>query len=434
DVYIGSAKRQPSVLLLQQPNGTLKDVTPVAILQDSLYEEVDAVFADVDQDGDPDLIIGSGGNEYRLNSAETQARLFLNDGKGQFSKSDALDAFHLQAACILAEDFDQDGKVDLYLGARCQSWNYGLPPTSFLLKNKGNGQFEDVTAQLAPALQEAGMVKGGQFVDLDQDGDPDLVLAMEWQPIQVFVNEEGHFSPKTLHPASGWWNFVAVQDLDQDGDLDILAGNLGENNKFAPSPEEPLRLYINDFDDNGQIEQILTYYLHGKELPFANFAELTRTLVKLKKDYLYSKDLAKASLEDIFGAEKLKSSLLLTADEMHSVWLENKGGNLDFDLHRLPDALQLAPLNAGLPINPDGDFLLGGNFLESNIEMGWYDADMGNVLQIDTSRQMHVHPLGQIRLKGQVRQIKALHIGGQTVYLIAINDKKMVALRADGSR
>ena len=428
DFYIGGAKRQASVLYLQNSAGTFIERTPTAIHQDSIYEEVDAVFADVDNDEDADLIIVSGGNEYRLKSKQTQARLFLNDGKGNFTRSPELDSIHLQAACVEATDFDNDGDIDLFLGARCQSWNYGLPPTSFLMSNDGKGKFSVVTDEIAPGLKEAGMVKDAKWEDIDGDGNQDLILATEWQAIQIWLNKEGKFKAIPIHSAKGWWNFVQLYDLDSDGDLDILAGNLGQNAKFQPTTEEPIRLYVNDYDDNGQIEQILTYYLEGKELPFANFAELTKTLVSLKKDYLFAKDLAKASIEEIFGVEKLQSATILEANMLKNVWFENTGALDQFKLHPLPDELQFAPLNAGAAINDKGDFIVGGNFFQSNIEMGWYDANMGNILEINSPTDTKVSPLGNLRLEGQIRKIAPIKIGKQTIFLIAKNDGALQAL------
>ena len=388
---------------------------------------------DMDEDGDLDLAIAAGGNEYRDQDEAMKQRWYQNDGKGNFQRID-LKGIFMTASCVLPVDFNGDGLTDLFYGGRAVPWKYGLTPNSYLLQNKGNGNFEDVTQAAAPGLQDIGLVKNGAWNDIDGDGDQDLQLAVEWEALTVFLNQGGNFEKKTLETGKGWWNFVLTHDFDGDGDQDILAGNLGENAKFKPSSDEPVRLYVNDFDDNGQTETILTYFLKGREIPFANHAEMMKQLPMLKKKYLLSKEFAKATVAELVGKEKLAKAVIRTADNFKSTYFENTG-NLNFKAHVLPDELQFSTLNAAALADLDGDgrqeVLLGGNFYECNIEMGRYDAGDGNVLSIGKEGQMAVYSLGDVQVKGQVRRIEALKAGGRTVYVFARNNMKAVVLEPE---
>ena len=431
DVFFGSSKRKRSALYFQKPNGAFYENTPQVIINDSLFEDVDAVWVDIENDGDLDLVIAAGGNEYRDQDEAMKQRFYLNDGKGNFRRMD-FKGIYMTASCVLPADFNGDGLTDLFFGGRAVPWKYGLTPNSYLLQNKGNGEFEEVTQKAAPGLQEVGLVKNGTWTDLDGDGDPDLLLAVEWEALTVFLNNGGRFEKKTLETGKGWWNFVLAHDFDGDGDQDMLAGNLGQNAKFKPSPTEPVRLYVNDFDDNGQVEQILTYYLKGREIPFANHAEMMKQLPSLKKKYLLSKDFAKATVPELFGKDKLAKSVQREADNFKSTYFENTG-NLAFKAHPLPDVLQFSTLNAAALCDPDGDgkqeVLLGGNYYECNIEMGRYDANYGNLLSISKDGKMDVFTLGDVQLKGPVRRIEPVKAGGNTYYVFVRNNMTAVVLK-----
>lgn len=429
DVFFGSSKRERSALYLQNPSGRFDLATPLAIIQDSLLEDVDAVFVDVDQDSDLDLVIASGGNEYKLGNKELVQRAYLNDGNGGFQRADLFPGAFLTAACVIPMDIDGDGWQDFFFGARAVPWKYGIKPKSFLYRNQGDGTFEEVTASLAPGLQEVGMVKNGAWADVDGDGDGDLILAVEWEPIQLFINEGGNLRQQTVGAAKGWWNFVLPYDLDADGDLDLIAGNFGKNSRLQPSPAEPLRCYVNDFDGNSQIEQVLTYYLKGEEIPFANYAELTKQMVSLKKRYLFAKDMAAATPEEIFGREKLEEALVHEVNALQSVYFENKGPGQGFVLHDLPDQLQFSTLHAAIPLQTEGGpVVMAGNFLGANIEMGWYDANYGSLLQRKPDGSLSVTSLGNCQIKGQVRRIKPIRIQGQNCLIFAKNNARAQVL------
>lgn len=436
DIFLGSAKREVNRLYLQTTAGTFRESPQPALRRDSIHEDVDAALLDIDRDGDLDLVVASGGNEYQGTEEPLAQRLYLNDGRGQFErKADALENVFLTAACVLPADFNGDGWVDLFFGGRAVPWKYGLTPTSFLLLNRGNGTFEDVTERYGKQLRQAGLVKSGSWEDMDGDGDPDLLLALEWGPLTWYRNEGDRFVAQPLSEDSGWWNYALPADFDQDGDLDVLAGNLGLNSKLKASAEEPVRLYVNDYDDNEQVEPVMTYYLDGQEQPFATFAELTKQLPSLKKKYLYSQDFARASLAELFGQQKLETAVQRQVNTLTSVYYEQQADGT-YRKHILPDRLQFAPQMAAvlLPARADGtrELLLGGNFYENNIERGRYDADYGHILRIGKAGDFQVEDLGGLSIRGQVRAIKPLKIGGRQCYLIARNDDTAMIIRPVG--
>ncbi len=438
DVFFGSAKREKSALYLQQPDGRFALRTPPEILQDSIFEDVDAVLVDIDNDQDLDLVIATGGNEFRAKDDPLKQRAYLNDGKGNFTRLTDFPDLYMTASCVLACDYNKDGLVDLFFGGRAIPWKYGLTPNSYLLENKGGGHFEIVTPTLAPDLQAAGFVKNGAWADLDQDGDQDLVLALEWDPLCVFLNNGGKFERKNLASGSGWWNFVLPYDFDGDGDVDLLAGNTGANSRLKPSPEQPVKLFVDDFDGNGQTETVMTYFVKGREIPFSNYEEMTKALPMIKKHYLLASNFAKASAADLLGKEKIDKSIVRTADNFQSLYLENTGSGLNFTIHALPDELQWSTLNAAtlVDLNSDGrkEVILGGNFYECNIEMGRYDNNYGNVLSIGKDGAMQVAPLGALRIKGQVRRIRPVTIKGKVCFVLARNNDVSLVIRPDMPR
>ena len=307
DVYIGSSKWAKSAVFIQQSTGVFKKMLQPDLDKDSTYEDVDACWVDVNNDGFPDLVVASGGNESYLVSEFLLPRVYLNDGKGNLTKNtEAFKDILMTASSVAANDFNGDGNMDLFIGGRAVPWDYGKVPSSYLLQNDGTGKFTDVTAKYAPDMGNAGFVKHAVWIDIDKDNDKDLVVSLEWDGICVFINDKGKFSKKYITDKKGWWNFVLPCDIDNDGDMDFIAGNQGLNSRLRATDKEPVRLYYYDFDGNGKKEQAITYYLQGREVLFTNKSDLEKQMPVVKKKFLYAEDFAKASLKDIFGADKLQ--------------------------------------------------------------------------------------------------------------------------------
>jgi hypothetical protein len=320
----------------------------------------------------------------------------------------------------------------LFIGARAVPWKYGVKPDSYLLENDGNGKFSDVTDKVAPFLRQFGFVKSSVWVDIDNDKDEDLIIAAEWNPITILIMEKGKLSPlkldgSGLENTEGWWNVVYPKDFDNDGDMDFLMGNLGLNSKLKASKMEPIKLYVNDFDKNGTVEQILSHYVNGKEYPFHTRDEMTKQLPYLKKKYLSYRKFSEATLHDVFTKQELGEASQLKAVLFESVYVENKGGNT-FEVRALPKAAQFSPIQSVLDIdfNKDGlsDIILGGNFYPSNIQMGRYDASFGQVVKNFGAGNFKVVPNFEsgLQLRGEVKKIVPVKTGKTLVYLVFANN------------
>jgi hypothetical protein len=428
DLFLGNAKWEKATFFLQTPNGDFTPHPQLSLEQDSIMEDVDACFADIDNDGDQDLLVASGGNEFKPPAPPLLPRLYLNDGQGNFSrKKDAFDEIYLTASCIIPHDFDNDGWIDLFLGGRAVPWDYGATPRSYLLRNTGNGSFEDVTQGYSSALESPGMVKDACWKDIDQDGDTDLLLALEWGPIRIFLRDGQSFIDFPLPESNGWWNCILPLDFDQDGDIDFIAGNLGMNTKLKASEKEPVRILIQDFDDNGKKEQILLYFKDGQEILLPEYMDITSALPSLKKEFLLASDFAKTPYDQMLASEKVREAKELVATVLENSYFENVGskGEIKFKRHKLPNELQRAPIKTGLvhDFNQDGkpDFLLGGNFYENTIQLGRYDADYGSLIINEDGKfkEQNIYPL---QVKGQIRNIQAIQIGRDSCYIFAPND------------
>ncbi|HYE54922.1 MAG TPA: VCBS repeat-containing protein, partial [Chitinophagaceae bacterium] len=434
DVFIGSSKGMKSAVFLQQASGQFRRELQPGLDNDSTYEDVDACWTDVNNDGHTDLVVSSGGNEYYGNDAYLLPRVYLNNSSNQLTRLEgAFDSIYLTTSCIEPYDFNGDGFMDLFIGGRAVPWEYGQAPRSYLMQNDGKGKFRDVTASQAPELANIGLVKNGIWNDIDKDGDQDLLLAMEWDGIYAFMNDRGKLQKKLLTDKKGWWNFILPCDVDNDGDVDLVAGNLGLNSRLKASEKEPVRLYYNDFDKNGKHEQILTYYLHGNEIPFPNKAELEKQIPALKKRFLYAEEFAKTGWQDMFTSEELSAAAVLSANYFSNAVLINNG-NLQFSVQPLPWEAQLTQYNDAAIIDANNDslpdLLLGGNFYQNNIQMGRYDADFGTILLNKGKGEFACKPIPGLHVKGQVRRIQSIRIGRQQALVLARNNDSTMVLAA----
>jgi enediyne biosynthesis protein E4 len=435
DVFIGSSKGNRAAIFVQQANGKFLQVPQPAIDNDSTYEDVDAVWIDVNNDSFIDLVVASGGNEYYGNSQYQQPRVYLNDGRMNFyKKQDAFLNIYLTASSVAPADINGDGFVDLFIGARAVPWDYGQKPKSYLLLNDGTGKFKEAPAVIQNIFSDAGFVKSASWIDIDKDGDLDLLVSTEWDGIFIFSNDNGNFNKKEISGKKGWWNHALAMDVDGDGDLDVVAFNIGLNNRLKATSDQPVRLYYNDFDGNGKKEQVLTYYLEGKEIPFANKMELEKQMPVLKKKFLYAENFANASLQDLFTADKLKSSEVLTADYFKHVVLINDG-KLNFSMQELPWQSQLTSYRDAVitDVNNDQlpDLLLAGNFFENNIQMGRYDADYGSVLINQGNGKFELESIQGTFLKGQLRKVKQINTVQGKAFIYSRNNDSLIVINFD---
>jgi len=438
DVFIGASRTFHNAVFLQQKNGTFAKTEQPALFNDSMYEDVDAVWADVNNDGNTDLVIASGGNEYYGQEERLLPRVYLNDGKGNLTrKTDAFRNLYETFSCVVPFDFNGDGFIDLFLGGRAVPWEYGEIPRSYLLENDGTGKFTDATDKYAKDLSRIGMVTSAVWCDLNKDGHKDLVVCCEWGGITAFINNRNQFVKKQLTDKNGWWNFILPVDLDNDGDTDLVAGNLGLNSRLKASIQQPVRLYYNDFDDNGKKEQIVTYYVNGKELPFASKEELQHQLPVIKKKFLYAEDFARATIDEIFDEKKLKDAELLTADYFANAVLINDG-KMNFTVKELPWEAQLTSYRdaAVVDANSDGlpDILLMGNYYDNSIQMGRYDADFGTVLINKGHDNFECETLNGLQIKGQVRHIRKISIEGADAFILARNNDSAMVIKYRNSK
>jgi len=433
DVFIGSSKGNKSAIFFQRSNGKFEKSNQPELDDDSTYEDVDATWIDVNNDGRTDLVIATGGNEYYGNDKFQQPRLYLNDGHEHFTKLDhAFDNIYLTASCVVPYDFNNDGYVDLFIGGRAVPWKYGQVPQSYLLENDKHGHFKDVTSLYNNELGKVGLVKSALWYDLNKDGRKDLIICPEWGEISVFINENGSFKKYLLTDKNGWWNFVLPVDINRDGKTALIAGNEGLNSRLKPSEKEPVRLYFNDFDDNGKKEQVVTYYLGGHEIPFATKDDIQKQIPSIKKKFLYASDFAKAPLNEIFSEDKLKNSKILTADYFaNSILLNEK--NLIFKTLQLPWLAQLSTLKDAVIVNANNDslpdVLLVGNFYDNNIQMGRNDADFGTILINKGDGLFTCESINGLEIKGQVKHIKEIKIGGQEAFILARNNDSVMVIK-----
>ena len=432
DIYMGHAAGGSGSLLLQGKNGLARSPQPVFAPADA-REETDCLFFDANGDGFPDLYLVTGGNEENRDPVLLYDRLLLNDGQGRFREQEGrLPAVAQHGSVAVAADLDQDGDQDLFIGGRSVPARYGQAPTSYLLRNDGKGNFSDATAALAPDLGSVGMVSDAHWADLDGDTWPELVLVGEWMPITVFRNEKGKLTrstPEGLAQSNGWWRCLALADLDGDGDLDIIAGNQGENTRRVPSPKRPLHLYADDYDGNGSLDPILAYTNAQGVFPVATKDELIKQVPMFKKKYVRHQEYAGKTVGEILGKEALQKSLHLEAFRFASAWIENKG-KLSFAFHTLPLPAQFAPVYAILAtdLNRDGhpDLLLGGNEYSCAPYFGSYDAGMGLALLGDGKGRFRALSPGEsgLYVPGETRRIAAMTFQGKPVYVFARNDER----------
>jgi hypothetical protein len=440
DFFICGAKGQAGALYTQTVAGKFIKSNEALLQKDSASEDTDALFFDADGDGDKDLYVCSGGNEFSPNSTDLIDRLYINDGKGIFARSpQVLPSYIFEStSCVKAADYDGDGDADLLVGVRLTPFSYGKPCKAYILNNDGKGIFTDATERVAPALKSAGMVTDAAWLDYDRDGRVDLVMAGEYMPVRIFHNESNGFkevtAPSGLSKSNGWWNRLQIADVNNDGYPDIIAVNHGLNSRFKASETKPVCMYTADFANNGTVQQIVTCYNGDSAYPMLLRHDLVSVLPYLKKKYLRYENYKEQTVEDIFTKEQLSKAIKLDAYNMQStVFINDKNGT--FTAKALPMQAQLSPMYgiAVADFDKDGnmDILMGGNFYESKPEVGIYDASYGVLLKGDGKGNFTPQTTQQsgVNIKGAVRDMLPVTVGRKQIILIAKNNDSVNVLQ-----
>lgn len=433
DIFAGGTKGSPGRLFNQVALGEFEESKGLDLSNDEGFTDADAVFFDATGDGNLDLYLASGGfHDYISTDDNLQDRLYINQGHGKFVKSeDGLPKITSSASRVKPTDFDGDGLVDLFIGSRVIPGQFPKSPKSILLKNTGGGKFVDVIAETLPELEYGGMITDALWTDLNGDGRPDLIVVGEYVPIRVFLNKEGQkFEEATSQyfdsPVNGLWSTISMADFDGDGDMDFIVGNFGLNSQLKASKNEPLKLVFADFDGNSSIDPILTQYVKGVEYPFASRDELLDQMYGLRSKFTNYESYSEAKLNDIFSKDQLSKASVLTADELRSVYLENKGGS--FVVHSLPMQAQFTPVYAIsiLDYDHDGnlDFILAGNQNSSRLRIGVMDSNFGQLFKGDGSGRFEFvsQKDSGLNFMGDVKSLKIMNVGDFNILLVGVNN------------
>ncbi len=427
DFFVGGATGDTAKLFVQQPDGNFIAQKQPAFDQDKNSEDIGALFFDADHDGDMDLAVASGGNMQFMSPVDQLVRLYINDGKGRYTRRfTGWPAISMNASCIRLNP----ANGDLFIGARSVPGAYGTAPASRLLRNDGHGNFTDVTPTAAPVLLKLGMVTDAQWADIDGSGKYTLAVVGDWMPVTLLNYRNSRLIKTSELPNSwGWWNCLTVADMDADGKPDLIAGNNGLNSKVKATSKYPAQLYVSDFDQNGQVECVPVYYKSdNKAYPFNLHDDMIRQMPYLKKKFLRYDVYAGKSINEIFTPEELEKAKVLTVNQSQSGIFYNKG-HQQFTMQPLPLNAQISPAFSILPIdiNHDGvqDLFIGGNFYGLKPEMGRYDASYGITLLGNKKHYFTYLPAKStgLSVKGEVRATAAINTNkGKTIIVARNND------------
>lgn len=439
DVFVGGSHGHAPHLFLQDEQGRFfqKDFPE----GQEVYEDVASLLVDVDNDQDLDLYVVSGGSEFVAESASYQDRLYLNDGQGNYTLSQSLPKIRASGGCIASSDMDHDGDIDLFVGGRYAPGSYPSSPQSYLLHNE-QGKFSDQASQIE-GLADIGMVSSAVWSDYDQDGWDDLILVGEWMPLTIFRNDQGRLKKvdlSSLAQSNGLWNVIKAADIDKDGDMDFIAGNIGLNQDYHASPDRPFYVFADDFDQNGKIDPIFACYMKDKVggdyglFPFHGRDDLNRQIVAYKRIFTTYRQYAEATLNQVIPTTAQDTALVLEAHRFASTLFVNLGKG-KFDMQALSREAQFGPINDLLikDINQDGhlDVIAVGNSQASETTYGWHDASVGICLlgnDDHTFRAMSPEQSG-LFLKQTIQAIAPIQIVDQAYLLLGVNDGQLISLR-----
>lgn len=422
DFYVCGAKGEPGALMIQKPNGTFESSDTAVFAKYSVCEDVDAVFFDANGDGYLDLWVVCGGNEIPSNQISNGDRLYLNDGTGHYTIAEkAFTQQYLNKSCIAVADIDKDGDLDVFIGHLSDPFKFGVPISSYLYINDGKAHFT-IADNKTMNLLNLGFVTAASFADINSDGWPDLVVAGEWMPVKIFINDKGSFKLVDLPASTGLWQSIYVTDVNKDGYPDILAGNWGHNSKLWAGKNGPLKMYVNDFDHNGSIEQIMCYTIDGKEYTFLAKDELERALPVLKKGYLTYSEVAGKTVQFMFD-DLFKNYTEFKAEVLASSCFINNGKG-QFTRADLPNELQLAPIFSFADCSGEGDggYIALGNFYGVSPYEGRYDALFPTLFSFGKKSSAIETFSSLAAVRGESRDAKWITSRGHKMLMIARNN------------
>lgn len=445
DFYLGGAKGFAGQAFVQSKDGAFRKLDIPAFDDDKMAEDVDAAFADLDGDGDLDLLVAGGGNEFGLGDPNLRDRVYLNSGSGVFTRLPfaRFPISSQSSGFIRAFDYDGDGDQDIVTGTRLTPFSYGVPGDAFLFENQGDAVFKDVTEEKAPDFKGLGLLTDALVTDLDGDKDLDLVFVGEWMPVRIFLNAGGtfkdHLSASGLNDSNGLWKTIESGDFNGDGLIDFVVGNMGLNTRLMASATRPLTLHINDFDKNGSVEQITCMYDGDKAVPIIMLKDLVKQLPGLRKKYIKYDSYKDKTLNEIFSPEALENMLTLEVKELASSLFINRGQGA-FEKVLLPEQAQISQTYAIHATDADGDGLtdlvLGGNQTRMKPELGINNASYGLTLRgLGTGS---FEPLKAIEsgifVKGEVRQVQSINSDQGSLLIFVRNNDELKVFRRISER
>ncbi|MCI4666631.1 MAG: VCBS repeat-containing protein [Bacteroidia bacterium] len=439
-LYVGGGAGQEAYIYSLGRNG-LRKKTISQFKEDSEFEDTAAEWVDIDGDKDLDLIVGSGGNNHPIGDRLLQDRVYINNGRGRFTRQeDALPINGFNTSVIVPVDFDNDGDQDLLIGSRSVPGKYGQPPRSFIYQNDGKGKFKDVAKQVGKEFQNLGMITDAKLINILGDDTPELLVVGEWMAPKVFSIKNGRFElvKTTLEEFSGWFYAIESDDIDGDGDLDLILGNRGENFYFSGNKEAPAKLWVKDFDFNGSLDPIITKNIDGRDMPLSMKKELTEQIVSLKKQNLKHSDYATKSIQDLFGDKGISQAIVMEGNYFKSAVAINKGDG-NFEMKALPTEVQLSCVCDIYckDLNNDGknDLVLAGNFSQFVPQYSKLDGSQGHVLinQGGGNYEALNSRESGFSVKEDVKQLLPLKVGNKDILLAFINNGKPYRFELQGN-
>lgn len=431
DIVIGGAKMQPSAVLVQNISGLFERLQPDLFALSAKSEDLDQMFFDADNDGDKDLLVVSGGNEFK-SGEPLKPRLYLNESGKFFYKESEFEGIAINASVVSWIDLENDGDNDVIICSNAVPGKFGENAVNYIFENKGAGHFENIIDGFSKEFKNVGLITDIKVADFDNNGLDDILVVGTWMPVTLFLNNSRSFEKMVIKDTEGWWRSVVIEDFDKDGDLDFVAGNWGLNSRLTASSNEPIRLYKKDFDNNGTSETLVTYFYQGQETFLSSKDELTKQMPFIKKKYTSYHEFAKAKIDEVVDISDVDESHKKEAKVLSTCYFENNGNN-SFSMHKLPFSAQQSTVNsiAADDFNGDGypDLLMVGNNYEISTQLGRLDASHGVLLLNDKSGFFKEDLDQSFNVAGAARDVKKINILDEDYYVVTINNGSPMFLK-----